>query len=176
MPPTSILGRMKNLLSSHGMPTQHLLVNEPPPSYADYASSNSNSNLQGTTMTGNNAAQNAAQNMGFGSAIGQAMSTQQQQMNSAIAASQLASAAIASNPNLLVNTGGLGTLGAGKIWAGHPGMDRTRVTMTIAQITNGYLVEYSDPKTYSTKQIFCSDLVDVGQKIVGVYAAMQMED
>ena len=54
--------------------------------------------------------------------------------------------------------------------------DRTRMQLTVSQITNGYLIEWYDLKKYETRQVYCKDLVDMAERLVGVYAANQMED
>jgi hypothetical protein len=53
--------------------------------------------------------------------------------------------------------------------------DKTKLTISISQIVNGYLIDYNMPN-YEQKQIFCKDLTDVATQIVGVYAARQLED
>jgi hypothetical protein len=50
-----------------------------------------------------------------------------------------------------------------------------RVTVTLREIDNGYVLEHQEHAGDDPKLVFCKDLEDAGKQLIGVYARYQME-
>jgi hypothetical protein len=113
-------------------------------------------------MIGNSAAQNVFGNDTYG------MSTQGAQGQLANTSTAMAINAVAHQATL-ANNSALSQALAPKA------VDPTRMSLTLSQIVNGYIIDYTDTKS-TPRKVFCKDLVDVGTQVVGIYAARQMEE